>query len=100
MSFGFIILIRVLFVACMVFIIGYVFGNFSKSLVLRRITRVAAILAIVLFILSNVLTMRFAWGIHPGGSHCAGLPDRGWCNHHYNDSTAIHNEHFRELDNP
>ena len=95
MSFGFIILIRVLFVACMVFIIGYVFGNFSKSLALRRITRVAAILAIVLFILSNVLTMRFAWGIHRDG-----FPDRGWCNQHYNDSTATHSEHFRELDNP
>jgi len=95
MSFGFIILIRVLFVACMVLIIGYVFGPFSKSLVLRRITRVAAILAIVLFILSNVLTMRFAWGGHRPGLH-----DRGWCNHHYNDSTATHSGHFRELHNP
>lgn len=89
MSFGFIILIRILFVACMVFIIGYVFGNFSKRQVLRRITRVAAILAIVLFILSNVLTMRAAWH---GPGH--------WDRHHHgcfqpNDSTAIdeYNEH-------
>lgn len=89
MSFAFIILIRLLFVACMVFIIGYVFGSFSKSLVLRRITRVAAILAIVLFFLSNVFVMRAAWGSHRPGTH-----ERGWCGPNYNDSTAVLSEHF------
>jgi hypothetical protein len=57
MFFGF-ILIRILFVACMVFIIGYVFGNFSARPALRRITRVAAILLIILFISSNFLLLR------------------------------------------
>jgi len=50
MSFGIIILIRVLFAASMVFIIGYVFGGFSKKATLRTITKIASILVIVLFI--------------------------------------------------
>ena len=57
MFFGF-ILIRILFAACMVFILGYVFGNFSKKPVLARITKVAAIFAIVLFISVNILYFR------------------------------------------
>ena len=59
MSFGIIILIRILFAACMVFIIGYVFGNFSKKPQLVTITKVASILAIVLFISANVFFFRF-----------------------------------------
>ncbi len=53
-----IILSRILFVACMVFILGYVFGNFSKSKTLTRITKVAAVLAIALFIVGNVFMLR------------------------------------------
>jgi hypothetical protein len=79
----------------MVFIIGHVFGSFSKSLVLRRITRVAAILVIVLFILSNVLAVRFTWNDHRHGMH-----ERGWCHYDSNDSTATHSEYFRESYNP
>ena len=60
MFFGIFILIRILFAACMVFIIGYVFGNFSKKPALAAITKVAAILAIVLFISVNILSFRFA----------------------------------------
>jgi hypothetical protein len=59
MPFGFIILIRILFAACMVFIIGYVFGNFSKNATLATITKVASILAIVLFISANIFFFRF-----------------------------------------
>jgi len=55
-----IILIRVLFIACMVFIIGYVFGNFSAKPALRTITKIASILAIVLFISANIFFFRFA----------------------------------------
>ena len=58
MFFGIFILIRILFTACMVFIIGYVFGNFSKKPVLAAITKVAAILAIVLFICVNIVSFR------------------------------------------
>jgi energy-coupling factor transporter transmembrane protein EcfT len=61
MGFVFIILLRILFVACMVFIIGYVFGGFSKKPALRTITKVATILVIVLFMMANVLFMRMAF---------------------------------------
>ena len=37
-----ILLSRLLFIACMVFILGYIFGNFSASKTLTRITKVAA----------------------------------------------------------
>lgn len=66
MGLAFIIFLRILFAACMVFIIGYVFGGFSKRPVLARITKVAAILAIVLFIGMNVAMMRFAFPRHNG----------------------------------
>jgi hypothetical protein len=55
-----IILTRILFIACMVFIIGYVFGNFSKKRTLTRITKVASILAIILFIGTNIFAFRSA----------------------------------------
>lgn len=61
MGFVFIILLRILFVACMVFIIGYVFGGFSKKPALRSITKVAAILVIVLFIFTNIMFGRMAF---------------------------------------
>ena len=60
MSFAIIIFLRLLFLACMVFIIGYVFGNFSKKPILRTVTKFAAILAIVLFISANVFFFQFA----------------------------------------
>ncbi|QEC53231.1 hypothetical protein EDD80_104218 [Anseongella ginsenosidimutans] len=62
MSFALIIFIRVLFVACMVFIIGHIFGSFGKRPVLKTISRVAAILVIILFIGMNILFVRAAIG--------------------------------------
>lgn len=61
MIFPFLIIIRILFAACMVFIIGYVFGGFSKRPALATITKVASILAIVLFISMNALLLRAAF---------------------------------------
>lgn len=58
MFFGLLILTRILFIACMVFIIGYVFGNFSRKKSLTSITKVSAILAIVLFISTSVAAFR------------------------------------------
>lgn len=55
-----IIIVRILFVACMVFILGYVFGNFSKSRSLTTITRIASVLVIGLFIAANAVMFRFA----------------------------------------
>ena len=52
MFFG-LILSRILFIACMVLIIGYVFGSFSKKPRLVTLTKIASILVIVLFISAN-----------------------------------------------
>lgn len=49
------IIIRILFITCMVFIIGYIFGGFSKKPALKLITRISAILLIVLFISTNFI---------------------------------------------
>lgn len=73
MGFVFIILLRILFVTCMVFIIGYVFGGFSKKPALRTITKVATILVIVLFMMTHVLFMRMAF-VRGNGPWCH---DRG-----------------------
>ncbi len=67
MFIGLLILIRVLFAACMVFIIGYVYGSFSKNTTLKVITRIAAVLIIVLFIGANIFAFRFTgsrWRYH------------------------------------
>ena len=55
-----IILSRILFIASMVFITGYVFGSFSKSKTLTVLTKIATILAIVLFISANAFFFRFS----------------------------------------
>ena len=81
MPFGFIILIRILFAACMVFIIGYVFGNFSKSATLATITKVASILAIVLFISANIFFFRL------GGWRNGNFNGKGNCGWYQKDST-------------
>ena len=76
-----IILSRILFAACMVFIIGYVFGNFSKRPVLKTITKVASILVIVLFISANAF--RFGgWGRHYAGA-------KSECYHQQKDSVLV-----------
>ncbi len=75
-----IILIRILFIASMVFIIGYVFGGFSRHPALVTITRIAAILIVVLFILSNVLFFRF------GGWHRGYYHGRNECGYYQKDS--------------
>jgi hypothetical protein len=62
MGLAFIIIIRILFATCMVFIIGFIFGGFSKKPALVTMTKVAAILVIALFIAVNVFLMRFAFG--------------------------------------
>lgn len=63
--FALLIITRILFIACMVFIIGYVFGGFSKRKGLRTITRIAAVLLIVLFASMNFIVR----GSH-GGFDC------------------------------
>jgi hypothetical protein len=72
---------RVLLVASLVFIIGYVFGNFSRSRTLTRITKVASILLVVLFIGMNIAFGRFA--ARHGMRHHAPYG----CEHQKSDST-------------
>lgn len=80
MSFGIIFLIRTLFVACMVFIIGYVFGNFSKKPALATITKVASVPAITLFIAANILSFHFAPWRYNGRNNCS----------YYQKDTTVH----------
>lgn len=74
MFFGFLILARLLFVTCMVFILGYVFGNFSQRPTLVLFTKIASITMIVAFILMNIFIVRSGHGFpgsgHPGWKHC------------------------------
>ncbi len=58
MFFPLIIIVRLLFAASMVFIIGYIFGGFSRKKSLTRLTKIATILIVVLFIATNVFFMR------------------------------------------
>ncbi len=71
MIFGFILFTRLLFITCMVFIIGYVFGDFSAKPALKTITKIASIVLIILFIAFNAFTFR----THGGYSH---WPDSHW----------------------
>lgn len=80
MYFGIIVLIRILFAACMVFIIGYTFGNFSEKPTLAIISKVASILAILLFISANIFFFRF------NGWHHANQYRKGNCEFFQKDS--------------
>ncbi len=78
MFIGLFILIRVLFTVCMVFIIGYVFGSFSKNTMLKVVTKIAAILVIVLFIGASIFGFRFTgWGRRIHGTQYGCWYDRG-----------------------
>ncbi|PPL02753.1 hypothetical protein [Parapedobacter indicus] len=67
MFFPFIIIMRLLFAASMVFIIGYVFGGFSKKKSLTRLTKIAAILVIILFVAANIFFTRQVFHHHKDG---------------------------------
>lgn len=54
-----IITVRLLLAACMVLIIGYVFGGFSKSKRLTIMTKIASILIVILFVSANIFAFRF-----------------------------------------
>jgi len=59
MFFVFFVLTRILFIASMIFIFGFVFGNFSKNRTLATITKVASVLTLVLFLSTNIFLFRF-----------------------------------------
>lgn len=75
MFFGLLIFARILFVACMVFIIGYIYGPFSQRRGLTIAARVAAIAIIFAFIMMNVFAFRAVshggpWQRGGHWSHC------------------------------
>lgn len=82
MPFFIIILMRVLFIASMVFIIGYVFGGFSKRPALATLTKVAVIVSIVMFIATTALSFRFGGWRHQNN----GKYECGW---HQPDSAVV-----------
>ena len=77
----FFVLTRILFAACMVFIIGYVFGGFSKKPVLTRFARIASILVIVLFVSTGAFFFRF------GGWRHGAYYNNHVCSYYQKDST-------------
>lgn len=79
---GLIIFFRILFIICMVFVIGYIFGGFAKNPTLSVISKIATILAIVLFISTNIFLTRFAFS----RMHGQDVNDRCWF---HSDTTKI-----------
>jgi hypothetical protein len=65
----------------MVFILGYVFGNFSQKKELTTLTKVASILVIVLFVFAGVAG-------RPNGHHR--LHHHEHCDQAVKDSTNLH----------
>jgi len=75
------LLARLLFITSMVFIMGYVFGNFSKSATLTKITKVASIFILAAFIAANIMFFR---------------SDRGWRCGNFNRSDSFENYHHQK----
>ncbi|HTE11076.1 MAG TPA: hypothetical protein VK645_08900 [Chitinophagaceae bacterium] len=80
-------LTRLLFITSMVFIMGYVFGNFSKSTTLTKITKIASIFILVSFIAVNIMFFRLNRGWRCGNFNRS---DRFENYHHQKDSTTVH----------
>lgn len=78
-----IILTRILLIASLVFVVGYVFGNFSQRPVLKAITKMATIMLLVLFFAANIFLFRFNGGWKHGARH------QGW-NCYYQPDSTIH----------
>lgn len=58
MFFGIFIFSRLLFIASIVLVMGYVFGRFSQNRTLTTLAKIASVLLIVLFIGSNAFFFR------------------------------------------
>jgi hypothetical protein len=84
MFFG-IIFLRILFIASMVFIFGYIFGNFANNATLKVITKIAAVVLLVSFIATNVVLFRSAHGWRCGNYNHSEKFER----YHHGDSTNV-----------
>ncbi|WP_157097958.1 hypothetical protein [Niabella ginsenosidivorans] len=58
----FFIISRILLIACFVLILGYLFGSFAHHKTLTVLTKIAAILLLTGFIISNIFIFRFRQG--------------------------------------
>lgn len=74
MFFGF-ILFRIILLASLIMVLGYVFGNFSQRKSLTRLTKVSSVLLLVVFVIMNFFMFRFYGKRHFGrhqdfGTNC------------------------------
>lgn len=58
------ILFRILLLIGLIFIVGYVFGDFSKNKALSTITKVSTLLLLTGFLISSVFMFRFGGPRH------------------------------------
>ena len=80
-------LTRLLLITSLVFIIGYIFGNFSKSATLTKITKLSTILVLASFIAASFIFFRADSGWRCGNFNHS---DRFENYHHQKDSTTAH----------
>ena len=78
------ILVRLLLIAALVFVIGYVWGNFSKKKSLTTLAKISTILLVVMVIVGNIFAFRFA-GWRNGRNH----HQQEQCYFQRGDSTTI-----------
>jgi hypothetical protein len=78
------ILVRLLLIAALVFVIGYVFGNFSRKKSLTTLAKISTILLVAMVIIGNVFAFRFAGWRNGRHQH-----QQEQCYFHRGDSTAI-----------
>ncbi len=83
MPFAIFLIMRLLLITSIVFIIGYVFGNFSKSVILTRFTKISSIFIAIAFVASSFFFFRFGGWRHENFNH----KDRFECWQQQQDST-------------
>lgn len=78
------IISRIVILACLVLILGYVFGNFSTKPLLATLTKAASILILAGFIAGSVLILGFR-----NARHSRDFNKDKWCGYQYlqTDST-------------
>lgn len=64
MPFAIFFITRLLLITSLVFVIGYVFGNFSKNKTLARITKASSIFLAIAFVASSFFFFRFGGWRH------------------------------------
>ncbi|MCC6287817.1 MAG: hypothetical protein IT249_08025 [Chitinophagaceae bacterium] len=81
------IISRIVIAACLVLILGYVFGNFSTKPLLVKLTKVASILVLVGFIMGSIFILRFRSVKHEGN-----ISRSGWCQYQHLQTDSARNK--------